>query len=82
MKDTMWKNGEVLKKQIKLEGSTIDRTYFDVAGKKLCIVNNGRYSYVESCTCTACAIYGGLTNMGNLCSYKIALHKYLPIKND
>ena len=66
---------EKLKHLVKLEEETKDKSYFDVDGKKICLANNGKYTYLESCTCTHHSTFGGITDMKMLCSYVLAVYK-------
>ena len=67
---------EKLKNEVKLETETNDRAYFDIDGKKVCLVCNGKYTYIESCTCQHCSLHLPFCPQ-ILCSYRIALIKYL-----
>ncbi len=61
-------------------GSTT-KTYFSFKDIKdppsIVITCNGRYSYLEACSCTHCSQFGGITNMKQLCSYVLAVYKSL-----
>jgi len=76
MRFSIFSKAEKLKNEVKLETETNDRAYFDIDGKKVCLVCNGKYTYIESCTCQHCSLHLPFCPQ-ILCSYRIALIKYL-----
>jgi len=83
MRMSIFNKANKLKELVVFEGESMDkkRNFFDVDGKKLVISFNGKYHFVESCTCTHCSLFQGLDDKV-LCSYRIALLKALPLKQE
>jgi len=83
MRQTMWSKAEKLKDQVVFEGEARGRSFFKVGDYNIVFLCNGKFTYLESCTCTAHSVYGGdpRIDMKNKCSYTIAVDKALPIKN-
>lgn len=67
--------------ELEREGEVIRKSYFSFKDIKdppsITITCNGRYSYLESCSCVHCSVYGGITNMKQLCAYALAVYKSL-----
>lgn len=77
MRKSIFVKAEKIKGLIKVEFDCATKIFFDVDGKKVCIANDGKYTYLESCTCTHHAVHGGVTDMKMLCSYVLAVYKWL-----
>lgn len=92
MRKSIFKKAEKLKDLVVLDGEIeiergeeiIKKSYFtfkEIADPPLItLANNGKYTYLESCTCTSCSIHLGTASLEGkhpLCSYQIAIMKYL-----
>jgi len=51
--------------------------YFKVGDYSVCLANNGKYTYLESCDCTHHSTFGGITDMKMLCATVLAVYKRL-----
>ncbi len=77
------RRAENLKDKVIEQGRTDSKIYFsfkDITDPPvICIHTNGKYTYLESCTCKAHSILGGMPeiNMKNLCVYILAVYKSL-----
>lgn len=80
MRLSIFKKAERLKEKVVFEGEGQGRFFFKVNDYLITLHNNGKYTYLESCTCTQHAIHGGITDMKPLCSYVLAVYKLLPTR--
>lgn len=75
------KKAEKLVDKVVEQGSIDGKTFFTFKNIKnaplITITTKNGYTYLESCTCQHCSIFGGTTNMKQLCSYVLAVYKYL-----
>jgi|TARA_Y100000310_G_scaffold344207_1_gene455727 hypothetical protein len=85
MRIRIFKNAESLKDKVICEGESEDKLFFtfkDIKDPPLVTIHcNGKYTYLESCTCMAHSIHGGVINMKNLCQYVLAVYKIYPKEN-
>ena len=88
MRISIFKKAEELKERVVKQGELRDRAYFtfkDVESPPLItLACNGKFTYLESCSCLQHSIHGGLpqVNMKNLCAYVLAVYKSLGVKNE
>ena len=74
--------------ELEKEGIVIRKSYFTFKDIKnppsITITCNGRFTFLENCTCSQHTINGPLpeVNMKNLCSYVLAVYKSLGVKNE
>ena len=86
MRTAIFKKAEGLKVIVIEDGSIRGKSYYTFKDTEnpplITLACNGKYTYLESCTCTHHSIYGGgpKVDMKNLCSYVIAVYKVLPLK--
>ena len=71
--------------ELEKDGIITRKSYFTFKLKdppSVTITSNGQYTYLESCSCKAHSVIGGLpdVNMKNLCSYTLAVYKSLGVK--
>ena len=65
-------------------GETPNKAFFKVKGELVSLACNGKYTYIESCTCKHCSTHMAVAELRNniqLCKRKIALIKWLKYKN-
>ena len=80
---SIFKKANSLQHKVIEQGTARDRAFFtfkDVEDPPLIIlVCNGKYTYLEACTCTHHSLHGPMpeVNMKNLCSYVLACYKYI-----
>jgi hypothetical protein len=88
MRVSIFRKAEKLKDKVICEGEAHNRIFFtfkDIPNPpRISLFCNGQYTCLESCTCQAHSIHGGMpqVDMKNLCSYVLAVYKTLPMKND
>ena len=69
--------------EIEKDGIVTRKSYFSFKDLKdppsLTITCNGKYTFLENCTCSQHSIHGGLpeVNMKQLCAYVLAVYKSL-----
>ena len=82
MRLQIFKSAEKLKDKVIKKEQTSDRAYFTFKVENPPLVTlycNGQITYLESCTCKAHSLLGGMPeiNMKNLCMYVLAVYKSL-----
>jgi len=83
MRLNIFRKGTRLVNKVVEEGSLKNKAWFSFKDiddpPSIVLANNGKYTYLEACTCTHHSVHGGLpeVNMKNLCSYVLAVYKYL-----
>lgn len=82
MRQIIFKKAEKLKKEVIFEGECRGKSYFKVGDYNIVIACNGKYTFLESCTCTAHSIHGGVTDMKMLCGYVLAVYKFIQNGNN
>ena len=77
MRVNIFKKAEELKNKVISEGSARDRLYFSFEiddPPQVCLAMNGKFSYLESCTCSCHSIFGGITDMNTLWTYVLGVY--------
>jgi len=79
-----WKSLKLVDKVIQ-EGEAHNREFFSFKDiedpPKITICYEDKKTLIEVCTCTNCSVLGGVYP-AVLCSYKLAVLKALPLKNE
>ena len=85
MRLSIFRKAEGLQTHVIEQGSIKDKAYFtfkDIDDPPLITLalEDGKYTYWESCTCTSCSIHTGTAQFGGKhpwCAYQSAVDKYL-----
>jgi len=79
MRTSIFRNAEFLKDKVVEEGQSRDKIFFTFKDIKdppaITLTCNGKYTYLETCTCSHHSIHGGVTGMKMLCQYVLAVYK-------
>ncbi len=87
MRFSIFKKAEELKDKVIEDGEAFNKAYFtfeEIENPPLITLalEKGKYTFIESCTCTHCSTHLAVAELKgklNLCSYKIAVLKAIPI---
>ena len=79
MRLTIFKKAEKLKDKVVCQGDIRGKSFYtfkEIENPPLVTLTcNGKYTYLESCTCTHHGLHGGVTDMKILCAYVLAVYK-------